>query len=236
MQGKLNQLTNCVIVDDDAMTRKIIQNLVEETKGLNLVATCSSAIEAANVLREEQEDLLLLDVEMPEMTGLELLESLKVRPQVILITSKEEYAISAFDLDVLDYIVKPVNYPRFLKAVQKAMESPASGEPVTSAPGKLFVKVDHSLVGLDLDEIIMVEAMADYVRIYTPAKRYTVYSSMKGVVAKLPENLFMRVHRSYIVNLSKIESIEDNTVVIGGNLIPVGVTYQKTLMSRLNTL
>ncbi len=232
----MNQIINCVIVDDDAMTRKIIQNLVEETEGLHLVATCSSAIEAANVLRKEQVDLLLLDVEMPEMSGLDLLKSLKVRPQVILITSKEEYAISAFELDVLDYIVKPVKYPRFLKAVQKVIDSPPQGEPVTTAPGKLFVKVDHSLLGLDLDEIIMVEAMADYVRIYTEGKRYTVYSSMKGVVSKLPEDSFMRVHRSYIVNLSKIDSIEDNTVVIGGNLVPVGVTYQKTLMSKLNTL
>lgn len=232
----MNQVTNCLIVDDDAMTRKIIQNLVEETDGLQLVDVCSSAIEAANILRKEQVDLLLLDVEMPEMSGLELLESLKVKPHVILITSKEEYAISAFELDVLDYIVKPVSYPRFLKAVQKVIESPAQGEPVTTAPGKLFVKVDHSLVGLDLEEIIMVEAMADYVRIYTEGKRYTVYSSMKGVVSKLPEGMFMRVHRSYIVNLSKIDSIEDNTVVIGGNLVPVGVTYQKVLMSRLNTL
>lgn len=232
----MNAKVNCIIVDDDAMTRKILENLVDETEGLNLVATCSSAIEASNLLAKEKIDLILLDVEMPQMSGLELLESLDEKPDVIMITSKEKYAVSAFNMEVTDYILKPVSYPRFLKAVRKVMKPNGRPETVTSSPGKLFVKVDNSLIGLDLEQIIMVEAMADYVRIYTEGKRYTVYSSMKGVMTKLPDDQFMRVHRSYIVNLDKIESIEDNTVSIGGNLIPVGVTYQKHLMTRLNTL
>lgn len=227
----------CIIVDDDALTRKVMEQLVSQTDRLELADSFESAIEASNFLRENPVDILFLDVEMPGMTGLELIESISLDAQVILVTSKEKYAVPAFDLNVTDYIVKPVDYPRFLKAVEKAMENiKQEDEPVEQVPGKLFVKVDHRLIGLDIDDIFMVEAMADYVRIYTKAKRYTVYSSMKGIVNKLPKGEFMRVHRSYIVNLNCIETIEDNTISLGGQLIPVGVTYQKTLMTRLNTL
>jgi two-component system LytT family response regulator len=226
----------CLIVDDDPMTLKIMENLVKRTDDLECVATCTNAIDASNVLRKEQVDLLFLDVEMPEMTGLELVESLAHKPRIVLVTSKEKYAVSAFDLDVTDYIVKPVDYPRFLKAVNKVAAQMKQETEAGADPEKLFIKVDSQLVGLQLDDILMVEAMADYVRIFTKARRYTVYSSMKGMARKLPEERFMRVHRSYIVNLKHIDSIEDNTLGVAGNLVPVGVTYQKSLMSRLKLL
>lgn len=226
----------CLIVDDDSMTLKIMENLVNQTDGLVCVATCSDAIQASNALKSEEIDLLFLDVEMPQMTGLELVESLHNKPRIVLVTSKEKYAASAFDLDVTDYIVKPVEYPRFLKAVNKVSELMKQEQEITANAEKLFVKVDSQLVGLNLDDILMVEAMADYVRIVVTDKRYTVYSSMKGLIAKLPPAKFMRVHRSFIVNVNRIDRIEDNTLVVGSNLIPVGVTYQKTLMARLNTL
>lgn len=227
----------CIIVDDDAMTRKIIQQLVGQTESLELLDSFESAVEASNFLRDNPVDILFLDVEMPGMTGLELIESISLDAQVILVTSKEKYAVPAFDLNVTDFIVKPVDYPRFLKAVNKALEKiKVEDEQQEVVPGKLFVKVDHQLVGLDIENIQMVEAMADYVRIYTDKKRYTVYSSMKGIVAKLPPKQFMRVHRSYIVNLRCIDTIEDNTIAMAGQLVPVGVTYQKHLMARLNLL
>lgn len=227
----------CIIVDDDAMTLKIMENFVGKTDDLHCVATCQNAIEAANVLKREKVDLVFLDVEMPQMTGLELIETLQHKPQIVLVTSKEKYAVPAFDLDVTDYIVKPIDYPRFLKAVNKvAGQVQDDSDSVREEGGKLFVKVDSQLIGLEVAAITMVEAMADYVRIYAGEKRYIVYSSMKGIAKKLPEKRFMRVHRSYIVNLDKINAMEDNTLVLGDNLVPVGVTYQKDLLGRLNTL
>ena len=226
-----------IIVDDDALSRKVLEQLISQTDSLDFAGAFESAIEASNFLRGEEVDLIFLDVEMPGMTGLELIEAISFDAQVILVSSKEKYAVPAFDLNVTDYIVKPVDYPRFLKAVEKALDKIRPDEdPPHQVDGKLFVKVDQQLIGLDINNINMVEAMADYVRIYTDKKRYTVYSSMKGIVAKLPTSQFMRVHRSYIVNLRQIESIEGNTISLGGQLVPVGVTYQKTLMSRLNTL
>lgn len=234
----MNRKYSCIVVDDDPLTRKVIENFVERTADLELVVSCDSAIDASHQLRQHKVDILFLDVEMPDMTGLELLETLKDPPEVILVTSKEKYAVSAFNLDVTDYMVKPVEYKRFLKSLEKVterLENQVDGEEGLVA-GKLFVKVDHQLVGIEVNDIFMVEAMADYARIHTDSKRYTVYSSMKGIAKKLPADSFMRVHRSYIVNLASIDSIEDNTIVIHGNLIPVGVTYQKALMGKLNTL
>lgn len=225
-----------MIVDDDAMSLKIMENLVKKTTGLEHVASAVNAIEASSILQEQQIDLLFLDVEMPEMTGLDLLRTLNKKPRIVLVSSKEKYAVPAFDLDVTDYLVKPVDYPRFMKAVNKVVDQIGADRDPTVASTKLFVKVDSQLVGLEIDDIVMVEAMADYVRIYTEEKRYTVYSSMKGISARLPEDKFMRVHRSYIVNLNRIDALEDNTLILGGNLVPVGVTYQKDLLARLNTL
>ncbi|HHG85331.1 MAG TPA: response regulator transcription factor [Bacteroidetes bacterium] len=226
----------CIIVDDDSMTLKIMENFVMQTDGLECVATCSDAIEAANVMNSKEVDLVFLDVEMPQMTGLELIASLQRRPRIVLVTSKEKYAVPAFELDVTDYIVKPVDHARFLKAVNKVAELMKADENVVTNADKLFVKVDSQLLGLKISDILMVEAMADYVRIYTGDKRHTIYSSMKGLMKKLPLDRFMRVHRSYIVNINHIDSVEDNTLVIKNNLVPVGVTYQKILMSRLKTL
>lgn len=231
----MNKKYSCIVVDDDPMTRKVIENFVDRTADLELIVSCENAIDASHQLRQHEVDILFLDVEMPDMTGLDLLETLKNPPEVILVTSKEKYAVSAFNLNVTDYLLKPVEYKRFLQSLEKAISN-LEGEEEEPVPGKLFVKVDHQLVGLDVEDIFMVEAMADYARIHTSAKRYTVYSSMKGISKKLPTDTFMRVHRSYIVNLAAIDSIEDNTIVIQGNLIPVGVTYQKALMAKLNTL
>lgn len=227
---------SCIVADDDLMSLKIIENFIEKTDGLECLAYCKNAIEAANALSKKSVDLLFLDVEMPEMSGLELIKSLAEKPKVILISSKEKYAVPAFDLDVTDYILKPIDYPRFLKAFLKVQESLKPEQQDAVVGGKLFVKTDSVLLGIEIDKITMIEAMADYVRIYVGDKRHTVYSSMKGLVSKLPESKFMRVHRSYIVNIAQIDSLEDNTLVVAGNLVPVGVTYQKALMAKLTLL
>jgi two-component system, LytTR family, response regulator len=228
--------TTCLVADDDPMSLKIIESFIQKTEGLECVAFCPTATSAATVLQNTSVDILFLDVEMPEMTGIELLKSLPNKPFVVLISSKEDYAASAFDLDVVDYLVKPMDYVRFLRAYHKVLEAMRADEEVKPMQNKLFVKADSVLLGLDIAKIAMVEAMADYVRIYVGDKRHTVYSSMKGIEAKLGNSSFIRVHRSYIVNLAMIDSVEDNTITVAGHLVPVGVTYQKALMGRLNLL
>lgn len=226
----------CLIVDDDPISLKILQEHVLKTPFLHLIAVCDKALDAAEVLRKEPVDLIFLDIEMPEMTGLELLQMLSNKPEIVLVTSKEEYAADAWEQDVLDYIVKPVTYPRFLRAANKAIEKNSARSEMKTEMNKLFVRVDSRLVPVELDKITFVEAKADYVTINTDDKRYTVYSTMKGIESKLPEDVFIRVHRSFIINKQKIDSIEDNLVVIGGKMIPVGVTYKDKLMNKLNLL
>lgn len=232
------RILKCMVVDDDPMTQRIMEGLIDRTEGLERVASFDNAISASNYLQSEQVDLIFLDVEMPEMTGLDFVETLHRKPAIVLVTSQEKYAVPAFDLDVTDYIVKPVDYTRFLKAVNrvKDLDAPVELSKEANPNSKLFVKVDAHLIGIRISDIILVEALADYVRILVGEKKYTVYSSMKGISAKLPEKNFMRVHRSYIVNLDRIDSIDDNTLVVNGNLVPVGVTYQKELMTKLNIL
>lgn len=229
-----------IIVDDDEVSRKIISRFVEQTDFLDLVQTCSDGIEAGNVLRNEDVDLVFLDIEMPEMDGIELIESLKEPPQFILITSKEQYAIKAFEYAVTDYLLKPISYARFLKASQRALENykaltNSSGS--TKSEGQnLFVKVNSQLVKINIYDILWIEAKGDYINITTPEKVYTVHSTMKGFEKKLNNSHLMRAHRSFIVNTHKIKLIDEGMLVIEDKLIPIGPNYKKKLMLTLNKL
>lgn len=226
-----------LIVEDDTMTRKIIEKFVDQTEVLEAVGSCKNGVEAANFLAQQSVDLLLLDVEMPGLTGVELLQSLQNPPAVIMITSKTNYAVNAFDLEVTDYIVKPLEYPRFLKGVNKIIQKHQKKQLSNgTAQQSLFVKVDGQYLNIPFVDILYIESKSDYITIHTPQKRFTVYATMKGVLEKLPDGDFERVHRSYIVPLRHIQSFEDNTLKVAGKLVPVGVTYRDRLISRLNLL
>lgn len=227
-----------LIVEDDTMTRKIVEKFVAQTESLEMVGSCANGMEAANFLAQNEVDLILLDVEMPGLSGVELLQTLSHKPSVIMITSKVQYAVKAFDMEVSDYIVKPLEYPRFLKGVNKVLKSQQKRGSAGKDGGNqsLFVKVDGQYLNIAFKDILMIESKSDYVTIHTQAKRYTIYATMKGVMEKLPEGDFERVHRSYIVPLQHIQSFEDNTLNVAGKLIPVGVTYRDRLISRLNLL
>lgn len=225
----------CAIIDDDRLSLKMLEQLCNESGFLEVISTFDNSIEASKFLARETVDLIFLDVEMPDLSGLELAETFGQDQMVIIVSGKEDYAVKAFDLNVVDYLVKPVSRPRFLKAVNKVMKM-AGGKTVKESVDKIYVKVDNQLVGISLNDIFYIEALADYIKIHTPEKRYTVYSSMKGIENRLPVDKFMRVHRSFIVNLNRIESLEDNTLYVDGTSIPVGGTYQKKLMGRLNLL
>jgi DNA-binding LytR/AlgR family response regulator len=225
----------CLVVDDDALSREVIKDLVEGTEGLELAGTCSNAMEAYNLLKHEQVDLVFLDVEMPKMSGLELIQSLDILPQIVLITSHPEYALESYEYNVTDFLVKPVAPARFLKAVEKARKMQSTGEE-QSRSRSIFIKTDSRLVQLSVEHINFVEALGNYVMVYTDKGRYTVLSTMKDIERKLPAPAFKRVHRSYIVRVDKINSIEDNFIQIGDKQISIGKVYKDELLKSLNLL
>lgn len=229
----------CIVVDDDDIQRELIAAYISEIEDLELVGSYEKATKALKKLEEEEVDLLFLDIEMPTMSGLDLLASLKHPPQVILITSHEKYAVSAFDFDVTDFLVKPAEFPRFLKAVNKARDRFKERISTTAKQAgdyDMFVKDGTDLVKINTSDILFVNALSDYVKIVTPNKEYAILYTMKNLKDKLPGSKFMRVHRSYIVRLDKIEKIADHIIEIGKHLIPVSKSYRDDLYVRLNLL
>ncbi|SHI65185.1 two component transcriptional regulator, LytTR family [Hymenobacter daecheongensis DSM 21074] len=229
----------CLVVDDDPLSIQIVENCIANTPFLVSTGTCDSAIAAAEVLRVQPVDLLFLDVEMPLMSGIDLLRTLQHPPLVVLITSSQSYAVQAFEQSVVDYLVKPVSYARFLQAAQKALELAESRLTPATAPTEAdadftFVKVDTRLVKVLFDEVRYVEALGDYVHIVTGQSKLIVYSTMKAVEEKFPTALFARVHRSFIVNIKRVQAIEDNTIIIENKHIPIGQTYLRDVLQRLN--
>lgn len=229
---------NCLIIDDDAIARRIVQHCIERTDFLHLEGSCTNVPEALKIIREKKIDLIFLDVEMPEMSGIDFLRTFKDIPQIILITGKKEYAADAFDYDVTDFILKPVDYPRFLKAALKA-QSIHDNMQVNNENGEdsIFIKKDgNRLIRLPAKDIVWIEALADYVNIYTIDARHTVLATMKSIEAKLPQKDFIRIHRSYIVRLDKITEIEENSVILPGKVLPVSRSHRDDLFSRLKLL
>lgn len=224
----------CIIVDDETLSRKAVQRCVELTPFLELAGSYASAIEAKEALNTMEVDLIFLDVEMPEMTGIEFIQTFRDIPQIVMVTSKKEYAFEAFEYDVTDYLEKPVQYPRFLKAAEKAKRIFENLVSETKDQEHIFIKADQALVKVDLQEICYIEALGDYVRVYTAKTRYTVLSTMKAFEAKLSDKDFMRVHKSYIVRLDQIKQIEGNMIHLEKNTIPVSRTYKELLINRIN--
>ncbi|GAA3921730.1 LytTR family DNA-binding domain-containing protein [Hymenobacter algoricola] len=226
----------CLVVDDDPLAIQMVEACIANTPFLALVGTCDSAVAAAQVLRTTSVDLLFLDVEMPVMSGIDLLRTLQHPPLVVLTTSSQSYAVEAFEQAVIDYLVKPLSYGRFLKAAQKALDLTATRTTPAAPDGAdfTFVKVDTKLVKVLFDEVRYVEALGDYVHIVTGQSKLIVYSTMKAVEEKFPPALFARVHRSFIVNIKRVQAIEDNTITIDAKQIPIGQTYLRDMLQRLN--
>ncbi len=230
---------NCLIVDDNEVARMAMKQLVSQVQWLNLVGECSSAIEAFNFLKTENIQLLFLDIEMPGITGIELTKQLGIKkPLIIFTTAKTDYAIEAFELNVVDYLLKPVSLPRFLQAVGRAREVMESNKQEVKFEEKefVFVKDNGILKKLNVDEILFLEAMGDYVKVHTAQKFHVLHSTLKSIEEKLPANKFIRVHRSYIVALSKIDFIQEGVISIGKSSIPVAETYKASLNKKLNLL
>ncbi len=230
-------MMNCIIVDDEPLARDVLENFTGKVPFLKMKASCKSGFEALEILRKEKIDLIFLDIQMPDMTGIQLYESLNYKPMVIFTTAYSNYAVTGFDLDAVDYLVKPFAFQRFLKAVNKAYEQMNQREPVATSEFHrdfMFVKDGTKIVKVVYDDVLYLEGMKDYVKIILKEKKIVMpLISMQSMMKKLPKGQFVRVHRSYIASLSKIESVEKNRVVIGGKWLPVGNSYKNLLMDAL---
>jgi DNA-binding LytR/AlgR family response regulator len=230
---------NCLIVDDNKLARTAMKQLTSHVDGLQVVAECGSAMEAYNVLQKEKIDLLLLDIEMPGMSGIELTRNLgKKRPLIIFTTVKKDYAVEAFELNVADYLIKPVSPARFIQSIEKVKEilDSNSRELQVGDNEFVFIRDNGVLKRIRMDDILFLEAMGDYVKLHTWQKFHAIHTTLKAVEEKMPASRFMRVHRSYIVALDKIEAIEDGIISIQHNAIPVADAYRGPLNNRLNLL
>jgi DNA-binding LytR/AlgR family response regulator len=232
---------NCILIDDDRLSRKVLEEFIKKTEGVNLKASFSDGVEAINYLKNDEDiNLIFLDIEMPEMSGIEFLNSLKNPPQIIIVSGKGKYAIDAFEYNVTDYLLKPLNYPRFYKAVDKATARFEQNKVHLVGKDEIFIKKNSTLVRLKYDDILWVEALENYVIFNTFKEKYTIHFTMKAIEQKLPSNKFTRVHRSYIVNTSSIDVIEDNAVLIkvddGNKNIPIGKSYKEKLMKDINLI
>lgn len=220
-------MIRCVIIDDEPAAREILTSYVKKVCTLELVATFSSSLKAREYLKQNGADLLLLDIEMPHLTGIELLKSLSATPEVIFTTAYSDYALDGYELSVLDYLLKPISMERFLKAIDKAEQKLLNN---SGQDNWLKVKADGRIYQLAYDDILFAESMGDYVTIYTYEKKITFYQTMKNLSHNLPLQLFERVHKSYLVRLSAIEYLEGNQIKIGNHTIPIGKTYKEDFL------
>jgi DNA-binding LytR/AlgR family response regulator len=228
----------CIAVDDEPLALALLQDNIRQVPSLELVATCGTAMEALTVLNKQEVDLIFLDIQMPGLTGLQLLQSLSVRPMVILITAYEKYALEGFNLDVIDYLVKPVPFERFLKACNKAIEFyrlKKHGVPEAhSWPEYFFVNAEYGLIKIVFSEIRVIEGLKDYLKIYTgETKPLIIRMSMKAIEEKLPPGKFFRIHKSYIIAVSFITAIRRNSVFLGDQEFPLSDLYKEELMRTI---
>lgn len=235
----------CLVVDDNKMARLALQQLISQVEFLDCVGECASAIEAFNFLKQNDVDLLFLDIEMPNMTGIELTRQLTQRPLIIFTTSKKEYAAEAFELNVADYIVKPITVARFMAATERAKElfdlknTPLSIE-TQNNDAFIFIRDSNVLKKIMMDDLLWLEAMGDYVKVFHrengKEKFNAIHTTLKALEEKLPASKFQRVHRSYVVAVSRIDFIEEGAINIGKKVIPVADAYRNILNKRLNLI
>jgi two-component system, LytTR family, response regulator len=230
-------MLRCIAIDDEPLALELLEDNISKVPYLQLAATCSNAMEAIRVLQEKTVDLIFLDIQMPGLTGLQFIQSLSSRPMIILITAYEKYALEGFNLDVVDYLVKPVSIERFVKACNKAWElynlKTKSGEVIADKPAEyIFVNVEYSLLKVVIDDIMWIEGLKDYIKIHLKSSSRPVITrmTMKSVEELLPAARFIRIHKSYIAAINFITTVRKSAVMIGSTELPVSDTYQEALM------
>jgi len=228
---------NCVIIDDEPIARKLLQEYIEETDFLTLVGTAENPLKATGLISKLDVDLIFLDINMPKMNGLDFLRSANNLPMIIMTTAYGQYALDGFEMAVIDYLVKPFSLERFLKASQKALElkrlKQKKSTPEKTEPGYFYVKCDGKIEKVLYDELVYIEAMANYVTLYTTNNKLVVYLTIKGILERLPPEKFLQVHKSYIVNIDGVKTIEGNMLHLGITKITIGLSFLDEVMTRL---
>jgi len=228
---------NCLIIDDEPLAINVIKNHIKEIDNLNVINTFNSAIDALSFMKSNTVDLLFLDINMPLLDGLDFIKSLDKKPMIIITTAYSEYAIKTYELEVLDYLMKPISFPRFLKAVNRAFKELNSN--LTSNIGiakraHIFIKVDKKkMQKIYLDEILIIESLRDYLKIKTIANKYIIHSTLSSFTEKLPSNNFIRIHRSFTIAIDKIEAVQGNSVEIDGVKYVIGRSYIEHVKNKI---
>jgi DNA-binding LytR/AlgR family response regulator len=233
---------NIIIVDDEPLAREVLETYIEKLPGMNLVAKCENAIQAFEALNNQKIDLMFLDIQMPQITGIDFLKTLSNPPKVIFTTAYSNYALDGYELNVVDYLLKPIAFDRFVKAINKAIdlikssnaEADHNNQEEEDQQEYIFVKADKKLIKVNFDDIFYIEGLKDYVILHTPSGRIVTLQTMKTLEAKLPSEIFKRVHRSYIANLEKIDVLEGNMLEINGKTIPIGKNYRDNVLEVIN--
>lgn len=235
-------MIRAIIVDDEPLALDVLETYISQLPELELVARCENALEAREVLKEHEVDLMFLDINMPQLTGIDFVKTLSVRPKVIFTTAHPDYAVEGFELDAVDYLMKPISLERFMKAVNKVIDMTSDSASSNAAPAKeedfFFVKADKKLVKVNFDDILYIEGLKDYVIIRQQEGRVITLQTMKSLEAKLPDHLFKRIHRSYIVNLGAIDAVVGNMIELKEKSqvkhIPIGKNYRDELLAVIN--
>ena len=230
-------MLKCIAVDDEPLALELLEDNISMVPYLQLEATCSNAIEAMKILQTKKIDLIFLDIQMPGLTGLQFIQSLPTKPMIILVTAYEKFALEGFNLDVVDYLVKPVSLERFVKACNKAWElhqlKKTTAQPSTSAADYFFVNVDYSLLKITFSDIIWIEGLKDYIRIHLKNSNKPIITrmSMKSLEDELPSQKFIRIHKSYFVSIEHITAIRKTSLFIGTMELPIGENYKDAVLA-----
>jgi len=236
MPDSVNQIANCIVVDDEPMARDVLRRYIEKIPTLLLTGECSNAIDALVFLQNNKVDLIFLDIRMPELLGTEFVKSLRNPPKIIFTTAFKEYALDGYELDVIDYLLKPIRFERFLKSVNKAFpkkdetQNNGSANERKSGTDFIYLRVDRKLMKIILSEILYIESAKDYVKVFAKDKCYITRQTISSVEAMLSGKEFMRIHRSYIIAVDKIKSLTNDLVEIGNTELPIGKFYKNNFL------
>lgn len=238
----MTKIINCILVDDEPMAREILESHLQKIDSLNLVASCKNAMEAFNEINSQPVDLIFLDINMPEISGLSFAKSINKNIQIIFTTAYREYAIDGFDLQAVDYLLKPISFERFLQSVTKYLDANSSVETTESVEliqeknDFIFVRSDQKMVKINFDEIQYIESLSDYIKIHTLDKLHVTRETITNIEAKLPSDSFLRIHRSYIISIDKIESFTNEFIEVSKKAIPISRSYKKSVLLKLEGL
>ena len=224
----------CLIVDDEPLSLDILEKYIQDVPGLELAGRCLDAFEAMEKIKNMEIDLVFLDINMPKLSGINMVKSMKQVPEIVFTTAYPEYAVEGFELDVLDYLVKPISFARFVKAIEKAKKKYEINRDKTLLASFIMVKSNKKLYKVALSDIRYIQSIGDFVKIHTAEKVFISSDTLKNIETQLPSNLFLRTHKSYIIALESLKYLEGNQVIVDKEILPIGLTYKEALLKALD--